>query len=114
MRDIAAARAAIGVASWTMPVTAGRLFGLGLGGETNAPFLLRLGGARDLVLAAGALEGTHPARNRALRVAIACDALDLAATTLAVRQGRMSKPAATLMAAASAGCMALSARALAS
>lgn len=111
-RRMAAMRAAIGGASWVMPVAAGAAFGLKLGPETNAPLLLRMGGTRDLALAAGALEDTPGARARALRVGQACDLGDIAAVVLATRQGRMSKLAAVLFVAASSACLALGVAAL--
>ena len=57
---LAASRLAIGVASWTTPRLAGRPFGLDARANPQSPYLARLSGVRDVVLAWGVLGAAAP------------------------------------------------------
>lgn len=76
LNTLAALRLAIGVASWTTPRAAGRLFGLDAAANPQAPYLARLFGARDVALAVGALGSEGQARRQWLMAGLACDVAD--------------------------------------
>ena len=88
LRMLAAGRIAVGSTLLAVPGTAGRSW-VGDGAtDPGVKVLTRALGIRDLVLGAGtlrALEAGHPVRSWAA-LAATCDAIDLAATTLAVRR----------------------------
>jgi hypothetical protein len=94
---LAGLRAPIGAGAWLMPRVAGRLFGLDVGGNPQAPYLARLFGIRDLALAAGAVQSRGEARRLWLRIGIACDAADAAAGLLAGRAGYLPKVSTVLV-----------------
>ncbi len=104
---ITATRAAIGVSCWTTPVFASRLFGVDVREDRSAKFYLKLGGTRDLALAAGAATTVGPARRQALRIAAVCDVADIAATVITRREGNVSKVGTALWLAASSACFAM-------
>src|SRR5437764_61462 len=66
---LAGVRMAIGAGAWATPRLAGRLFGLDVAGNPQAPYLARLFGARDLALAWGALGAEGSARRQWLLAA---------------------------------------------
>lgn len=109
---LAATRAAIGVSCWAMPQTASRLFGIDISDDVSGKLYLRLGGTRDLALAAGTMGFDEAARPLMLKIAAACDVADIVAVAVARRDGRISKIGAALFIGASAGCLVLGARAL--
>src|SRR5256885_15930056 len=73
---LAGVRMAIGAGAWATPRLAGRLFGLDVAGNPQAPYLARLFGARDLALAWGALGAEGSARRQWLLAGLACDLAD--------------------------------------
>jgi hypothetical protein len=93
---LAAVRTPIGVGAWAAPRLAGRLFGLDIPGNPQAPYLARLFGVRDVALAVGALQSTGEARKLWLRIGLACDVADGVAGLLAGRRGYLS-PVATVL-----------------
>lgn len=113
LKVLAALRVVVGVSSWTAPRAAGRLFGLDVEGNPQAPYLARLFGARDVALAVGALTAEGDARRQWLLAGFACDAADALAGLIGGRRGYL--PAATTaavtgtaLAAVSLGAAALS------
>jgi len=50
VKALAGLRIMIGLASWTAPRLAGRIFGLDPEGNPQAPYLARLFGVRDVAL----------------------------------------------------------------
>jgi hypothetical protein len=92
---LAGARLAIGAGTWATPRLAGRVFGLDVAANPQAPYLARLFGARDVALAWGALASAGEARRRWLVAGAACDAADALAGIAGRRDG--SLPAVTSM-----------------
>jgi hypothetical protein len=72
-------RIAIGVASWATPRLAGRLFGLDVEANPQAPYLARLFGVRDVALGWGALSSSGETQRQWLLAGLACDTADAAA-----------------------------------
>ncbi len=93
IKSLIAVRAAIGAGAWLAPKLSGRLFGLDVEGNPQAPYLARLFGARDAALAYGVATTSDAQRAQWLRIGIACDLADAAAGVLAGRSGEL--PAAT-------------------
>lgn len=112
IRALAALRLAIGAGAFGAPGLAGRLFGLDVPGNPQAPYLARLFGARDVGLAVGTLASAGDARRTWLAVGIACDAADFLAALLAGRDGSLSRVSATLCAAPALAAVGLGAVAL--
>ena len=83
------ARTAIGVGAWVAPRISGRLFGLDVPGNPQAPYLARLFGVRDAALAYGVQNSTGPQRVQWLKVGIACDLADALAGIFAGRRGEL-------------------------
>jgi len=109
---VALTRTAIGASGWLMPITAGRLFGMDVSKDVSAALFLRLGGSRDFALAAGPLVTQGKGSKQMLKIAAACDAGDILAVAIAHRRGKLSSLSAAMFAAASAACLALTAKAL--
>jgi len=109
---VALTRTAIGASGWLMPITAGKLFGMDVSKDVSAALFLRLGGSRDFALAAGPLVTQGQASKQMLKIAAACDAGDILAVAIAHRRGKLSSVSAAMFAAASAACLALTAKAL--
>jgi hypothetical protein len=102
----------IGLASWTTPRLAGRLFGLDAGANPQSPYLARLFGVRDVALAWGALSTDGEARRQWLVAGLACDTADALAGIAGGRGGYLSKltsalVSGTAIAAAALGVVAL-------
>lgn len=89
VRNIAFLRIAIGVVSYLFPRLGGRLFGLDVANNPQAPYLARLFGVRDLVLAVGALQSSGPAQKQWLQLGMACDVADVGAAFLGKRDGTL-------------------------
>ena len=109
---VALTRTAIGASGWLMPITAGKLFGMDVSKDVSAALFLRLGGSRDFALAAGPLVTEDGASKNMLKIAAACDAGDILAVVIAHRRGKLSSLSAAMFVAASAACLALTARAI--
>ena len=105
-------RVAVGVASWTTPRVAGRLFGLDAGANPQSPYLARLFGARDVALAWGAFSAEGDARRGWLVAGLACDAADVLAGIAGGRSGYLSKVTSVLVTATALSAVALGAAAL--
>jgi hypothetical protein len=105
-------RAAVGAGAWLAPRMSGRLFGLDVAGNPQAPYLGRLFGARDVALAVGLRGSQGPERAQWLRVGMACDLADAVAGLLASRRGELPKPATVLVTATALAAAGLGAAAL--
>lgn len=92
-----ALRAGVGVASWLTPRLAGKLFGLDLGGNPQAPYLARLFGVRDLALAAGTLNSEGDAQRTWLVAGLACDVADALAGVAGGRAGYLPAASTVLL-----------------
>lgn len=86
-------RAAIGAGAWLAPRLSGRLFGLDVAANPQAPYLGRLFGVRDVALAVGTSSSSGSERAQWLRLGVACDLADAVAGLLAGRRGDLPKPA---------------------
>jgi hypothetical protein len=112
VQGLVALRGAVGAGVWLAPKSSGRLFGLDPSANPQAPYLGRLFGARDAALAFGLNGSSGAQRSQWLRIGIACDLADAAASLLAGRRGELPKLAAVLatataLAAAGLGIVAL-------
>lgn len=105
-------RLAVGVASWLAPRPAGRLFGLDVPANPQAPYLARLFGARDVALAWGALSSAGDARRKWLLAGLACDAADALAGLAGARGGYLPKLTSLLVTGTAVSAVALGAVAL--
>jgi hypothetical protein len=90
IKNISAVRAVVGAVSWIAPGAAGRLFGMNVGDNPQAPYLGRLFGARDVALAAGTLSTTGEAQDLWLKAGLGCDLADAAAGLAGWRAGYLS------------------------
>ena len=87
--NLVATRTAIGVGAWVAPRVAGRLFGLDVAGNPQAPYLARLFGARDAALAYGLQTTSGSTRVQWLKIGVACDLADALAGIFAGRKGEL-------------------------
>ncbi|HUZ29348.1 MAG TPA: hypothetical protein VMU90_08915 [Solirubrobacteraceae bacterium] len=97
IRGLVGLRAVIGVGAFLAPRLTGRLFGLDVDGNPQAPYLARLFGIRDVALAYGASSTDGPQRAQWLQVGLACDLGDAVAGVLAGRGGELPTPTAILV-----------------
>ncbi|HLB20703.1 MAG TPA: hypothetical protein VK605_01230 [Solirubrobacteraceae bacterium] len=109
---LAGVRIAVGVASWTTPRLAGRLFGLDAQANPQSPYLARLFGVRDIALAWGALNSEGDARRQWLTAGLACDAADAAAGIAGGRGGYLPKLTSVLVSGTALSAIALGVAAL--
>ena len=105
-------RLAVGFASWLTPRPAGKLFGLDVPANPQAPYLARLFGARDVALAWGALSSEGDARRQWLLAGLACDAADALAGFAGMRSGYLPKLTSVLVTGTALSAVALGAVAL--
>ena len=90
-------RTSIGAGAWITPRFAGRLFGLDADANPQLPYVGRLFGIRDVVLAAGLQLSSGQNRRLWLQLGIVCDAADTVAGLLAGRGGVISKKSTILV-----------------
>ncbi len=109
---LASLRLAIGIGAWTTPRLAGRILGLDVDGNPQAPYLARLFGVRDAALAVGALTSDGDAQIQWLRAGIACDIADAAAGAAAWRAGYLPAPTSAMVTAIALAAAALGRRAM--
>jgi hypothetical protein len=97
VRALGALRIVVGVLSWVAPGLAGRLFGLDVPRNPQAPYLARLFGVRDLVLGVATITAKGEDRKRWLVAGLVCDTADAAAAGLgylpAVTTAMLTAPA---------------------
>jgi hypothetical protein len=109
---LAGLRLVVGVASWTTPRFAGRLFGLDAEANPQSPYLARLFGARDVALAWGALGSEGEARKQWLIAGLACDAADVLAGLAGGRRGYLPPLTSVLVSGTAVSAVALGVAAL--
>jgi hypothetical protein len=97
IRGIVGLRAAIGVGAFVAPRLTGRLFGLDVDANPQAPYLARLFGIRDVALAYGASSNSGPERAQWLQIGLACDLGDAVAGFLAGKGGELPAHTAVLV-----------------
>jgi hypothetical protein len=107
IKQSSAVRAVVGAAAWVAPGPSGRLFGLDVGANPQAPYLGRLFGARDVALAYGTLTTEGDAQDRWLVASLGCDVADAAAGIAAWRAGYLSTVSSVLVTAAALNGVAL-------
>ncbi len=105
-------RSAIGVGAWVAPRISGRLFGLDVPANPQAPYLARLFGARDAALAYGLQSTQGAARAQWLKIGIACDIADALAGVFAGRRGELPTFATVLVTSTALGAATLGIAAL--
>lgn len=105
-------RLAVGVTSWMTPRPAGKLFGLDVAANPQAPYLARLFGVRDIALAWGALSSEGDARRQWLVAGLACDAADALAGLAGAGGGYLPKLTSVLVTGTALSAVALGAVAL--
>ena len=112
LKALAGVRMAIGAGAWATPRLAGRLFGLDVAGNPQAPYLARLFGARDLALAWGALGAEGSARRQWLLAGLACDVADALAGVAGGRSGYLPRVTSALVTGTALSAVAMGAAAL--
>lgn len=112
IQGLVGVRSAIGIGSWVAPGLTGRLFGLDLANNPQAPYLARLFGIRDVALGYGLSTSAGAERGVWLRIGIACDLADALAGVFAGRRGQLPPFAAVLVTGTALGAAALGAAAL--
>jgi hypothetical protein len=112
LRNIALFRILVGVVSWFTPGLAGRLFGLDVPANPQAPYLARLFGVRDLALGVGALQTSGDAQRHLLQLGMACDVADIAAGLAGRRAGYLNGLATVMVTGGAVAAAAMSAAAL--
>ncbi|HEY1449742.1 MAG TPA: hypothetical protein VGF47_02215 [Solirubrobacteraceae bacterium] len=105
-------RTVIGVASWTSPRLAGKLFGLDADANPQSPYLARLFGVRDVALGWGVLSTEGEARKQWLMAGIACDLFDAIAGIAGGRGGYLPKATSVLVSGTAVSAVALGMAAL--
>lgn len=108
----AALRFATGVAAWTAPAKAARLFGLASGRQQ--PFITQLFGSRELTLALAVTDPSPRLRTRALQLGLLTDALDIIAALRGVQRQTLSPAGAIVTGGGAALFLGLGLAALAS
>jgi hypothetical protein len=111
-RNLAVLRILVGVVSYFAPRLGGRLFGLDVAGNPQAPYLARLFGARDFALAIGTLQSSGSAQKQWLQLGLLCDAADTGAALLGKRDGSLPKGTAILVGAVAASAVVMGAKAI--
>jgi hypothetical protein len=112
VRNITSLRILIGVVSYLAPRLGGRLFGLDVANNPQAPYLARLFGVRDLVLAVGAMQSTGATQKQWLQLGMACDVADVGAAFFGRRDGSLPLATALVVGGTAAAAAAMSAAAV--
>lgn len=97
IQGLVGVRSAIGAGAWLAPRLSGRLFGLDVDGNPQAPYLARLFGVRDVALGLGLAGSQGSQRQQWLQLGVACDLADAAAGVLAGRSGALPARAAVMV-----------------
>ncbi len=113
IETLAAVRLGIGAGAWLAPGLAGRMFGLDVSGNPQAPYLARLFGIRDVALAWGALGSEGETRRRWLLAGLGCDVADALAGAAGGRAGYLPKATTVLVTGTALAAAGLGAAALA-
>lgn len=91
---------AVGALSWTAPTLTARLFGLDP--RSRQPIITQLFGARDFALGLLTATSSGPVREQVLRLGVAIDLADTAASIRQIRAGTLSPQGAILVGAGAA------------
>lgn len=79
IKALIVSRIAFGIAAWLLPRPAARAFGFDMSRNPQLPYLARLIGTRDLILAYGLLTTEGAEQKRWLRISLANDGADTVA-----------------------------------
>jgi hypothetical protein len=93
-------RAAFGIAAWFFPRPAAKAFGFDVRGNTQLPYLARLIGTRDAILAYGLLTTEGDAQKQWLRISLANDVADTVAAIAGGAGGYLPKRTTAILTAA--------------
>jgi hypothetical protein len=91
-------RITVGALAWIRPSAMARLFGLDQPNGTQAPYLWRLFGIRDVVIGTATLRASASERRAWIAFGMACDAADGAAAAIGQRDGTLPRSSAALVA----------------
>lgn len=91
LNTLVGGRLGLGVSSWLAPGAVGKVLGLEVNGQV--PYLARVFGVRDAVLALGAYSSSGEDRRRWLLAGLVSDSADAVASIIGGRSGYMSKRA---------------------
>jgi hypothetical protein len=112
VRALTTGRLIIGLGSWLTPRISGRMFGLDVPGNEQAPYLARLFGVRDAMLGIGLSQSPREQQRQWLQVGLACDVADAVAAIAGGKRGYLSAPVALYLGTAALSAAALGAIAL--
>jgi hypothetical protein len=93
-------RLAFGAAAWLSPRPAARAFGFDMSLDPQLPYLARLIGTRDVILAYGLLTTEGDERERWLRISLANDGADVVAAIAGGVGGYLPKRTTAILTAA--------------
>jgi Domain of unknown function (DUF4267) len=110
--SLAITRLAVGGSAFATPRLAGRVFGLDVDANPQAPYLARLFGVRDAALGIGILTSQGAARRQWLLIGVACDAGDVLAGLAAGRAGALPKATTAVVTATAVSAVVMGALAL--
>ena len=111
VQSFAAARAGVGLLSWTSPSLAARVFGFDP--ARTEPALTQLFASRELALAGATATSSGEARRKILALGVAIDTADSVACLIQIRRGNLSNQAKLLTAAGAVSFALIGAAALA-
>lgn len=109
---LGALRIVIGLVSWVAPNVAGRLFGLDVKNNPQAPYLARLFGIRDLVMGIATLTTSGETQASWLRAGVMCDVADTAAALRGGSDGYLPTATTVMLTAPAVAATALGVAAL--
>jgi len=95
-----ASRIAFGIAAWLFPRAAAKAFGFDMTGNPQLPYLARLIGTRDAILAYGLLTSEGDEQKRWLRIGLANDGADTVAAIAGGVGGYLPRRTAAILTAA--------------
>jgi hypothetical protein len=93
-------RTAFGIAAWLFPRPAAKAFGFDVPGNPQFPYLARLIGTRDVILAYGLLTTEGDEQKRWLRIGLANDGADAVAAIAGRVGGYLPRRTAAILTAA--------------
>jgi hypothetical protein len=93
-------RTAFGIAAWLFPRPAAKAFGFDMPGNPQFPYLARLIGTRDVILAYGLLTTEGDEQRRWLRIGLANDGADTVAAIAGGVGGYLPRRTAAILTAA--------------
>ena len=105
MNSLIVSRMTFGIAVWLFPRPVGKVFGFDMPGNPQIPYLGRILGTRDIMLAGGLLLTKGDARRQWLLAGFASDCADVIAALAGGVGGYLPKRTTTILTAAAAAPM---------